>query len=330
MKRPLFVFAGQSNMMGAAVYPPSEQIYFENSFEYLHKPKRLGWNMGEFKNYGFPCGEFSYKDLKKAYGDTTDFTAKSTLTNYTENTHFCPSMCNLKNQEDKSTNSFKIYSEATAGMGVTLAPFIVKGLEENGFACAYTHIAKGSVKISHYLEGESSQYFDQKTADFFENCKVQFKNDDLSEKVLVWLQGESNAEIGYENYKASLKQFWDKLKKNGFTKFFIIRVGYWGKDSIAEIMRAQEDFCKEEQNAYMLTRVCSYFAYKNQNTDGWFKKPVTNEFTVCRDSFYGFDNHHINEKGFKIIAKYALPNIIRILFKNEEPILEEENIIPLI
>lgn len=40
-KRPLFAFAGQSNMMGAPVYETSEQIYFKNSFEYLHKKRRF-------------------------------------------------------------------------------------------------------------------------------------------------------------------------------------------------------------------------------------------------------------------------------------------------
>ena len=42
VKRPLFVFAGQSNMMGAAVYPASRQIFFENSYEYMHRAKRFG------------------------------------------------------------------------------------------------------------------------------------------------------------------------------------------------------------------------------------------------------------------------------------------------
>ena len=30
MKRPLFVFAGQSNMMGASVFQASEQIFYKN------------------------------------------------------------------------------------------------------------------------------------------------------------------------------------------------------------------------------------------------------------------------------------------------------------
>ena len=34
-KRELFVFAGQSNMMGASVYPAKQQIVYKNSFEYF-------------------------------------------------------------------------------------------------------------------------------------------------------------------------------------------------------------------------------------------------------------------------------------------------------
>ena len=51
MKRHLFVFSGQSNMMGAAVFNAREQIYFKSSFEYLHKAKRLGAKMGEFNPF---------------------------------------------------------------------------------------------------------------------------------------------------------------------------------------------------------------------------------------------------------------------------------------
>lgn len=49
MERPLFVFAGQSNMMGACVYPPYKQIIFQDSYEYIHKPKRFGVQIGGFK-----------------------------------------------------------------------------------------------------------------------------------------------------------------------------------------------------------------------------------------------------------------------------------------
>ena len=330
MKRPLFVFAGQSNMMGAAVYPASEQIYFKNSFEYLHKAKRFGKPMGNFKNYGFPSGEYSYIDLSAAYGEGGNENSVSDLNDYWNNTYFCPSMCNLQSDEDKATYLFAHFSEALPTDSVSLAPYMVKGFEDAGHQCAYAHISKGATNIEHYLSGGAANYFAEKVTDFFSDCKIRFPEDDISEKVLFWLQGESNASESCETYKRSLTLLCDNAKKLGFTKFCIIRVGYWGNDGIAEVMRAQEEFCKETEDAYMLTRVCSYFEFKGQDTTDWFVSPPPSEFSLCRDSFYGFTNQHINEKGFKVITKYALPNLIRILFENKEPVLEEELISALI
>ena len=67
VKRPLFVFAGQSNMEGGAAYPPSAQIRFSDSYEYLHKPRRFGEERGVFKKTAYPAGEFSYEKLDEAH-----------------------------------------------------------------------------------------------------------------------------------------------------------------------------------------------------------------------------------------------------------------------
>lgn len=323
MKRPLFVFAGQSNMMGAAVYEASEQVCYENSFEYLHKARRFGADMGEFKSFGFPCGEFSYIDLKKAYGDDFDVSKKSTLDTYSLNTYFCPSMCNIESDENKSVYLFDYFSEANQKMGASLPPFIISELEKNGIFSAYTHIAKGAVAIEHYLKGDSEKYFYEKTRDFFEDCEKSFVGDDLSERIFVWMQGESDRQNGTEYYVNALEKLWAKLQKNGFTKFLIVRVPFWGDKDILSIMRAQEIFCEKNKDAYMLTRVSSFIPYKGIETESWQIMGDDEKFSFCRDSFYGFNNQHINEKGFKIIAKHAVPNIIRVL-EGALPILEEE------
>lgn len=329
MKRPLFVFAGQSNMMGAAVYEASEQIYFKNSFEYLHKPRRFGFALGGFKDYGFPSGEFSYKDLNLAYGENKSPDSQSTVDDYRETTYFCPSMCNLLDEKEKSVHPFSYFSEATNRRAVTLAPFIAKGFEENGFCCAYAHITKGGMPIKYFLEGEAEKYFHTKVRDFFADCETKFAADDTSDRILVWLQGESDAKNGYDHYRKYLKELWDKAQNSGFTKFFIVRVDYFGNDAISEIMRAQEDFCRDTENAFIITRVASYLPHPAQGKN-WCLDSENDEFSFCRDSFYGFNNHHINEKGFKVIAKYAVPNIIRILFEKKEPVLEEEKICALL
>ena len=330
MIRPLFVFAGQSNMMGAAVYPATEQVYYKNSVEYLHKAKRFRKTSGNFKNYGFPSGEFSYKNLAEAYNGLDGSEISSNLNNYTLNTYFCPSMCNLDNVEKRTTKPFDFYSEANAIAGVCVAPFIVKEIEDAGYACAYTHIAKGSVDIDYYINGDAAKYFEQKVLDFFQDAKNRFIQDDTSEKILFWLQGENDGRRGYEYYKKSLYTLWGKCKNLGFTKFFMIRAGFWGEESIVDVMRAQEDFCMECQDAFMLTRVGSFFEYIGQESSLWFNGDLPTEFSHCRDSFYGYPNQHINEKGFKTISKYATPNVIRILFEGKEPILEEERIIHLV
>ena len=329
MKRPLLVFAGQSNMMGAGVYPP-EQIFFERSFEYLHKPKRLGQRTGAFKKYGFPSGEFAYKSLPLAYGETNNVHSQSTLSDYHTNTFFGPSMSNLEDASKKTVKSFSSYSEADFIPGTSLAPYVVSALEKNGYTCLYTHIAKGSVPISYYTESAAANYFEEKCRDFFEDAQSRFGDDDLSERILLWHQGESDAKNGYDHYKKHLSILWKKAKDIGFTKFFIIRVGYWGNDAIAEVMRAQEDFAKQTEGVYMLTRAASYLLFNGHKTDGWFSQAPGEEYENCRDSFFGFSNQHINDKGFRLVATRATDNIIRIVFENRSTVLEDELIVPLL
>ena len=309
-------------MMGAPVYEASEQVIFNCSYEYLHKPRRFGKKMGEFKNTGFPCGEFSYAAIKKAYGNTADCKAVSRMNVYAENALFAPSMCNLKSDDDKTVHGFDYFSESNLRRAPALPPYIISGLEKQGIYSAYTHIAKGAVAIDYYLGGDAADYFEEKTDDFFTDCAERFKGDDMDDKILVWLQGETDRVLGYQNYLEKLELLWQKCQRLGFNKFLIVRVGFWGDDSITEIMRAQEDFCQKTANAYIITRVCSFMKVP-QYRGAIYKYGIGEEFDCCRDSFYGFANDHINEKGFKVIAKYAVPNIVRIL-ENKKPVLEED------
>jgi hypothetical protein len=239
-------------------------------------------------------------------------------------------MANIDSDEAKTTKLFSAYSEKNCPMGTCLAPFIVKALEENGYPCCYAHIAKGGVPIRYYLNGGAAEYFDQKVTDFFKESAKKFPEDDTSDKILLWLQGESDATNSYDYYLSQLGALWQKAQKLGFNKFLIIRVGYWDIKTVSEVMRAQEDFCAQTENAYIITRVLSYFRHPTLNEEGWFKTIPSDECCNCRDSFFGFaGNNHVNEKGFKVIAQHAVPNILKIL-NGQEPALEEENILPLI
>ncbi|MBQ8207628.1 MAG: hypothetical protein IJZ89_02725 [Clostridia bacterium] len=44
-------------------------------------------------------------------------------------------------------------------------------------------------------------------------------------------------------------------------------------------MRAQEEFCKRNDDAYMLTRVCSFILWHTQNVDEWFDGPLEEKFS---------------------------------------------------
>ncbi len=359
MKRDLFVFAGQSNMMGASVFPPQDSLHIEDSYEYKHNIRRLGKEENPFVKADYPVGEFSYMDLKKAYGEAmVDAKGKSRLCDYINNTYFCPAMSSLKSKEEKEEFVFSSFSESTAQNGVTLAPFLAQEWERLGNACAYAHIAKGGVSIDYYMTPDmveeyarriarynsengknydpyipeayrmsgAAEYFLKKCRDFFADAKKYFGNDDLSNKCFFWLQGESDANRSDIEYETKLEILWDQLKTIGFTHFFCIRVDFFGAPGIYKVMKAQESFVSRHDDAYMLTRSASYFTYPGQNEDEWFTAPPAKEYRDCRDSFFGFRNNHINEKGFEVIAERAAKNLYRVLVQEEAPLLEEEMI----
>ena len=253
---------------------------------------------------------------------------------------------------------FSIFSETTAPHGATLAPFLAEAWESKGHTCAYAHIAKGSVAFAHYMTDEMVQayaqritaynnanatdyntaisaknrtpgaadYFLEKCKDFFADAETFFPGNLSGNRCFFWLQGESDAGLSVIEYKLRMEILWEKLKEIGFTHFFCIRVDFFGNSGIARIMQAQEQFVSEHPDAYMLTRIASYFPYAGRDEQDWFLVPPAEECENCRDSFYGFENQHINEKGFSIIASHAVENLDRILNQGLSPILEDENI----
>ena len=359
MRRDLFVFAGQSNMMGAAVYPPKVSCPVQDSYEYKHKPRRLGAAAGAFVPASYPTGEFSYADLSKAYApERVNGEGKSNLDTYSKNTYFCPAMSSLKSDEEKTQYTFDSFSEATASLGASLPLFLAREWEAQGNACAYAHIAKGSVTIAHYLnDGMAAEYTKrigaynaahgtalpetipdrqrmpgaadycfQKCRDFFADAETAFSGELSGVRGFFWLQGEGDAGTDPVEYGTKMDVLWEKLREIGFTHFFCIRVDYFGNPKIARIMAAQEAFTERHEDAYMLTRAASYFPYAGREEGDWFTETPGEEYQNCRDSFFGYTNQHINEKGFMTIARHAAKNLCRVLVEGKEPVLEPEMI----
>ena len=353
-KRELLVFAGQSNMMGAAVYPPKIPVNCRDSFEYKHKEKRL-FGAGRFVSAAHPAGEFSYNNLAYAYAPENVKDGKSTVNEYQKNTWFIAAINNLKGYDTKELRQFAEYSESDFPAGVSLPPLFAMEWEALGGSCAYAHIAKGSTSIRHYFTLEmgerykekmaefnrengtefdpdlhldpnyrgASKYFEEKTLDFFSEAQEKFAGEDLSERIFVWLQGESDWKYSAQEYRLMLNVLWEKLKTLGFTRFFMLRVDFFGEPALVNVMRAQEQFCDENKDCYMMSRMLSFISIPDEKMRE-INAALPRELDDCRDCFYGFSNWHINEKGFSLAAKKMAANAYRILRENLPPELEDE------
>ena len=347
----LFVFAGQSNMMGAAVLEPEVDTFTDKALEYKYMPKLRGAENGSFVPAQNPAGEFHYKDLTAAYGDKlNDLSYQSTLTNYSANTYFCPAMRN-------DTKGFAAQSEADTYPGASLPPYFVTEYADYGHSSVYAHMAKGSVKITHYFTEEMmtrynaliAQYNAQNgssypaltrsnlsgAGDAFDGEYTAMLVDyadfaphtTVENKCFVWLQGEGDAGGSYIEYKLKMQVLWEHLQELGFTHFFVLRVGYWGNAGIRNVIKAQEDFCAENDNCCIVTRAPSLVPYPGATTDNWWISEPSAEYDDCRDSYVvNSGNHHFNEKAMQIFAERSAKNVHRVLHLGLEPVLEEENI----
>lgn len=347
MKYDLFVFAGQSNTMGACVLPPEHKLQINSCMEYKYKPVYLGGKTGEFVTVGYNSGEFLYKDIETAY-QNTDENGRSRLDNYGENTHFVSAMSNLKSRSEKTVNPFSIYSESERNMACSIIPYFCEEWEKLECSALTAHIAKGGVNIVHFFsedmiaeynrfaadngfnridgDGKAEQVYCEKCRSFFNDAAKKYGNACLGEKILVWHQGESDSGDSCAEYKQKLHILWKKAKKIGFEKLFIIRVGYWFTHDTCHIMQAQEEFCTENKDAFIISRDISYMPdlkFMENPGDYYCEKPEDKYF-FCRDSFYGYDNSHINEKGFEIAAKTCAKNAYRILKEGVEPINKKD------
>lgn len=343
----LFVFAGQSNMMGASATCPTQTEFTDLAFEYKYMPKLRTNKVGEFVKAQNPCGEFFYTDLHLAYGDKIDqLDYKSCLTNYTKNTYFCPAMSNGK-------MPFSEQSESQTYPSASIPPYFATEYAKFNHACVYSHIAKGNTRITHFFTKQmASEYnalineynqknntvyqnidqvfgagkaFDDKYNAMVEDFAILYPSTKINNKCFLFLQGESDGDNSYIEYKLKLGILWKHLKSLGITHFFIFRVGFWGNENIINVIKAQEDFCLENENCYIITRAPSLISHPLATTENWWINTPCEEYQDCRDTFVN-NNNHFNEKAMQLFASRSAINVHRILYLGEQPILEKENV----
>ena len=347
----LFVFAGQSNMMGAAHLAPVDNPVTMDSYEYKYQNVLKGGDKGEFVYAQNPAGDWHYMDTEVAYGEQylDVATGKSKQANYSSTMYFIPA-CRDQEKGFSGQSEYQNYPSAT------MAPYFAQYYSELGRKCIYAHMAKGSCKIVHYFTTDAMEEYNRLISEYNSTNSTSYAtltSSDLSgagdafdakyklmlrdyaefapdkviaNKCFVWLQGESDVHV-YAQYKLRLQALWTHLQSLGFTHFFILRVGFWGSTAVINEIKAQTDFCAENENCYIVTKAPSLIPHPSANTTNWWISEPSSEYADCRDSYLAStSNHHFNEKAHKIFARRSAENINRILHLGLPPILEEENI----
>jgi len=117
------------------------------------------------------------------------------------------------------------------------------------------HAAKGSTRISEWLPGTSIYRI------LTEKARGAIRKATPERIYFVWLQGESDAiaSVTKDEYKAALRVLCDALKTDlGIDRFGIIRVGrFTNDDRDTEIISAQDEICREDEDFAMLTDIAT-------------------------------------------------------------------------
>jgi len=117
------------------------------------------------------------------------------------------------------------------------------------------HAAKGSTRISEWLPG--TPIFDA----LIRKARGAIQKVNPERIFFAWLQGESDAiaSVMKDDYKAALHMLCDALKADlGVDLFGIIRVGrFTNDDRDLEIISAQDEICREDENYVMLTDIAT-------------------------------------------------------------------------
>lgn len=224
----LIIFSGQSNMEGEAERFPDDNAPIDGALEYRYLEDRL-------VPLRHPCGE------------NITYNGKVFLPRHRDGWGTTQS-CALLSAWRKRTNP---------------APFLCDSyVKATGRKVIAVHAAKGATTIEYWLpEGEGYKML----------CKKAKKAIELTNPehiYFVWLQGESDAiaKKPKDIYKKQMVELYENLNAQlGVEKFGNILVGrFTMEDSDFEIINAQKEVCRENENFIMLTEITETIIYDSQ------------------------------------------------------------------
>jgi hypothetical protein len=225
----VIIFSGQSNMQGQSERL-SENDVVNDAYEYK-------WLADELLPLQNPVGENITYSLSQGEDVTPETHLSSWLKEHAlgaacyGNTNLVPSFC-------------RTYTEITKRQVLAV------------------HAAKGSTKISEWLP--EAPIYDVLTR----KARGAIQKVNPERIFFVWLQGESDAiaSVAKDDYKADFHVLCDALKADlGIDLFGIIRVGrFTNDDRDIEIISAQDEICREDENFAMLTDIATELNQQNE------------------------------------------------------------------
>ena len=218
----ILIFGGQSNMQGQSETLTGRDV-IPDAFEYRYLKK----DMVPLQN---PVGEDITYEKRQGYPFTQDTVQSEWLKQHVTgsacygHTNLVPEFC-------------RVYAEIS------------------GHQVLAVHVAKGSTEISDWLPGSAGyEILVEKSCEAIASVRERSA---VGRIFFVWLQGESDAIFGCskDDYKQRISVLCQALKQDvGMEKFGVIRVGRFTNDARdLEIIRAQDEVCRENRDFIMLT-----------------------------------------------------------------------------
>ena len=225
----VIIFSGQSNIQGQSECL-SENNTVKDAYEYK-------WLADEILPLQNPVGENITYDMEQGYAvmPNTNIPAWHDVHVFGGacygNTNLVPSFC-------------RTYAKITKRQVLAV------------------HAAKGSTKISEWLP--ETPIYDV----LIRKAHGAIQKVNPERIFFVWLQGESDAiaSVTKDDYKADLHVLCDALKVDlGIDWFGIIRVGrFTNDDRDIEIISAQDEICREDEDFVMLTEIATELNKQNE------------------------------------------------------------------
>lgn len=357
----LFVFSGQSNMMGGV---------FAEDFAAGYGPWQKTNGKVDTRNTPYICQPISAEETKGSYEykyltDTFETVDSQTPTGELVKTADGTALC-------KPSGTYELN-------GTTMVAPFVKQYTESGYKSISAQIALGGTQLCDWMTSSeiaevllSDEYafhaqsgavpqgasprllagnervllFERKLQALTDSFTRDFAGCTIASKNFVWLQGENDADALFTAaglneeatqsamlgsmtlYKKCLEVFWKRLQSYGFERFMIVRVGFWtAPNRDIAIMAAQEQFAAENENAYILTRAMSYMPNPKSLYGKWGYNAIEEAYALCRGVSYSiYGNPHLNEKGHILLGTRSANAAAEIVHKSTGYVPESEEV----